>query len=165
MSRERRPIFPRQAQQFADDRERKWTGQTGHKVYRLAVAAKLCLQIVEHLMSDRLESWTKVLDAAPEERVLDQPTQPPMIGLVAIDHRFGHCVHRTRQPPRHRGPPRHAGRSRFAHKHLTIAEQLIHGLVGRRHPELADKWKLDANHRPLVDHSGQSRIGISLVGL
>jgi hypothetical protein len=69
---EPRPVFRRQAEQLADHCQRERPCQSCHEIDRLTGPASLGLQVVKHPVDDRLEPGPQVLDAAPDERLLDQ---------------------------------------------------------------------------------------------
>ena len=112
---------------------------------------------VERLVGQRLQARAERLDALPLERLIDQPAQAAVVRRVAEQHVGRQRLHAPRQPSDEGAHPAVPGRDRAVHEAVVVTQQVVHRVVGRRHPGVAEQGEPHADHRPQLAHPRQGR--------
>jgi hypothetical protein len=154
--RELRPVFEREAEQFADDCERERAGEVRDEIDR-GRPRRLARELVHRLVGQCLEVWPEGVDAPHPERPVDEATEPTVIRLVAQRDVGRQRTKRPRQEPEQDRYPTVARCRRALDEPMVIGEQLGYRVVRRRHPRRAYQGKPQADQRARVTHASESR--------
>ena len=149
------PVLVADAQHRRDDRQRQRDSHVVDQVDRLAAPL---FHLVQQLGHDALDLAGHLLHPARRERLVHQPAQPGMVGIVLVDH----AAH---EQPEHAGQVSHQEAGALAggiarEPHVVVQQHDV--LVPRQHVAGTAEQLLGvgAGHRRRTSQLGVARVGV-----